>query len=217
MTKPTPIELAAQTEPTREADFTNPSTPETPTAVVPDPFAPENLRLSQSFNEMVGVKKILSTVPVKKPGKQDWVRVRPGPEYRENFPIIDLKDDREEYVVTAPLVPELQSEIINKTLYLSITRQGVIFFWPIRLPDPAGKDINWWRSGRDAADRATRKWVRVCSNMNLGAYDIFEAPATLSEPEWPELSYWDLVKIAFKDHLIADLDHPVIKRLRGLA
>ena len=53
--------------------------------------------------------------------------------------------------------------------------------------------------------------------MNLGAYDVFEAGEKLSEPEWPDLKYWDLIKIAFKDHLIADLNHPVIKRLRGLA
>ncbi len=47
-TKPTlqPIEPAAETN--------------SETAAAPDPFAPENLRLSQSFNEMVGVKKILT-------------------------------------------------------------------------------------------------------------------------------------------------------------
>lgn len=204
MTKPTlqPIEPAAETD---------------SATATPDPFAPENLRLSQSFNEMVGVKKILSTVPVRKPGAQDFVRVRAGPEYRENFPIIDLKDDREEFVVTAALVPELLTEVVNKTLYLAINKQGTVFFWPVRLPTPDGKDLDWWRSGREAADCATRTWVRVRANMNLGAYEIYEAAATLSEPEWPDLSYWDLIKIAFKDHLIGDLDHPVIKRLRGLA
>ena len=60
----------------QSADATPESTP------VPDPFRPENLRLSQSFNEMVGVKKILTTIPVRKPGAQDFVRVRPGPEWR---------------------------------------------------------------------------------------------------------------------------------------
>jgi hypothetical protein len=182
-----------------------------------DPFAPENLRLNQSFTELVGVKKILTTVPVRKPGAQDFVRVRPGADYRENFPVIDLKDDREEYIVTASLVPELLGEIVNKTLFLAINKQGTVFFWPVRLPSPDGKDLDWWRSAREAAERATRTWVRVKANMNLGAYDVYEAQATLSEPEWPELGYWDLVRLAFRDHLITDLDHAVIKRLRGLA
>ena len=206
MTKPTLQPIVAATDPEEET-----------TTTTPDPFSPENLRLSQSFNEMVGVKKILTTVPVRKPGAQDFVRVRLGAEYRENFPIIDLKDDREEFVVTTALVPELLSEIVNKTLYLSINKQGTVFFWPVRLPSPDGKDLDWWRSGREAAERATHTWVRVKANMNLGAYDVFEAASTLNEPEWPDLSYWELIKIAFKDHLITDLDHAVIKRLRGLA
>ena len=29
--------------------------------------------------------------------------------------------------------------------------------------------------------------------------------------------YWDLIKLAFKDHLIDRIDHPVDKRLRGQA
>jgi hypothetical protein len=62
-------------------------------APVPDPFDPANLRLSQSFTETVGVKKLLTTIPVRKPGPQEWVRVHPSSEFRENFPIIELKDE----------------------------------------------------------------------------------------------------------------------------
>ena len=182
-----------------------------------DPFDPANLRLSQSFTETVAVKKLLTTVPVRKPSPQDFVRVHPGPEYRDNFPIIELKDEREEYIVTASLVPELTGEFVTKTLFLATNRQGTQFFWPVRLPSPDGKDLDWWRSGREAAELAMQGWVRVKANMNLGAYDIFKAESVISEPEWPELGFWDLIKIAFRDHLIDSLDHPVIKRLRGLA
>ena len=84
-----------------------PEAPGTTSITQLDPFDPANLRLSQSFTETVGVKKLLTTVPVRKPSPQDFVRVHEGPEYRENFPIIELKDEREEYIVTAGLVPEL--------------------------------------------------------------------------------------------------------------
>jgi hypothetical protein len=53
--------------------------------------------------------------------------------------------------------------------------------------------------------------------MNLGAYDIYKAQSTMSDPEWPKEGFWDLIKIAFRDHLITTIDHPVIKRLRGQA
>jgi hypothetical protein len=35
------------------------------------------------------------------------------------------------------------------------------------------------------------------------------------DPEWPQLGFWELIKIAFRDHLVDRIDHPVIKRLRG--
>jgi hypothetical protein len=51
--------------------------------------------------------------------------------------------------------------------------------------------------------------------MNLGAYEIFRAESAMPEPEWPQLGFWELIKIAFRDHLIDRIDHPVIQRLRG--
>jgi hypothetical protein len=37
----------------------------------------------------------------------------------------------------------------------------------------------------------------------------------LPEPEWPELSFQEILKIGFGDYQINNLDHPVIQRLRG--
>jgi hypothetical protein len=202
------IEQAAKVEPA--AENTKPE--------IPDPFSPENLRLSEAYKDTIPIKKLLTTIPVCKPGPQDFVRVHPSPEYRENFPLLELKADREEYIVATKLVPQLFGEFANKTLFLAITKQGDPFFWPVRLPSPEGRDTGWARSAREAADRATRTWIRIRANMHLGAYDIFEAGdgVEFGEPEWPALSFWDLIKIAFKDHLIENVDHPVVKRLRGV-
>ena len=182
----------------------------------PDPFNLDNLRLSQSFVETACVKKLLTTVPVHKPNPQDFVRVHPSPDYRMSAPVIELKDDREEYIVAKDLVPELVGEFVSKTLFTAINRQGVAFLWPVRLPDPDGKDFEWWRSMREAATLATTQWTRVKANKHLGAYEMFVAESVMSEPVWPEASFQDLVKLAFRDRLIDSLDHPVIKRLRGL-
>ena len=53
--------------------------------------------------------------------------------------------------------------------------------------------------------------------MNIGAYDIFTAEGNLKEPEWPELSIDELLKIAFKNKIINRLDHQVLLQLRGEA
>jgi hypothetical protein len=51
----------------------------------------------------------------------------------------------------------------------------------------------------------------------LGAYEMFEARGVISEPAWPDASFQDLLRIAFRDRMIDRVDHPVIRRLRGLA
>ena len=51
--------------------------------------------------------------------------------------------------------------------------------------------------------------------MSLGAYEIFQAESAIPDPTWPELTFQEITRIAFKDRLIAGPDHPVIKRLRG--
>ena len=137
------------------------------------------------------------------------------PRLREHFHILELKDEREEYIVAQNMVSELADEIVTKTLFLAINRRGVVFFWPVRLPSPDGKDLDWWRSAREAAAMAVDNWVRVRANMSLGAYDIFKAESIEAEPKWPEFGIWDLIKIAFKNNLIDRPDHPTIDRLRG--
>jgi hypothetical protein len=78
------------------------------------------------------------------------VRVHPSAEFREDFPVIELKEEREEYIVTAGLVPALADELVTKTMYTAINRQGVVFFWPVRLqPTPRGPRTIPHRRKRD--------------------------------------------------------------------
>jgi hypothetical protein len=191
--------------------------PGTPTGSAPDPFDLASLRLKPSFIETAGVKKLVTTVPARKPNPQDFVRVHSSPDYRENFAMIDLKDDREDYLVRPEIRPDLEGEVVYKTIFTAINRQGVVFLWPIRLPAPDDRKSDWLRSAREAAEMAMGQWIRLKANMSLGAYEITMAEGVMAEPVWPELSYNELLRIAYRDRMIATLDHPVVKRLRGQA
>jgi hypothetical protein len=184
-------------------------------SVVPDPFDPSNLRLDQSFVETSGVKKLLTTVPVRKPSNQDFVRVHESEDYRVNAAIIELKDDREVYLVLPNIAAQLPGECAPVTIYTGINRQGVVFLWPVKLPAPDGRINEWHRSAAEAAERAMHSWLRVKADMALGAYALFEASATIPDPIWPTETFRDLLKIDFRDRLVDGLGHPVIKRLRG--
>jgi hypothetical protein len=182
-----------------------------------DPFSLENLRLTQDFVGTAGVKKLLTHVPVGKPNKQDFVRVHPSPDYRMELAVIEFKEDRETFLLPLPVAKQLPGEFTMVTLYTVINRQGVVRLWPVPLPTPDGKINEWHRSAAEAAELAMTRWVRVKANMSLGSNEIFEAASTIPDPAWPDLTFQELIRIAFRDHLGSSLDHPVIKRLRGLA
>ncbi len=182
-----------------------------------DPFDISRLRLSQDFVAAAGVKKILNTIPCRKPSKEWFVQTHPNEAYRIQTCVIELREDSETYLVDPSLWHELASEstFSPRGLITSINRQGVLFLWPIRLPGSDGRLDEWSRSAMEAATLAAGKWVRVQSNMSLGAYEVFEAAGQWAAPEWPDMPFQQLLKIAFKDRFIDGLGHPILKRLRG--
>jgi hypothetical protein len=182
-----------------------------------DFFNVENLRLSQNYQELIGVKKALLTIPVDKPGRQEFFRVHPDTDLCLETAIFELKEDRENYLVAPALWAELPGEIVPKILFTTINRQGVLRLWPIRLPGEDGPLDKWNKSALEAAEIAKTKWIRLASKISLGAYEVFEASGDLPEPEWPDVTFQEILKIAFKDHFINSMDHPVIGRLRGVS
>src|SRR5262245_16058478 len=114
----------------------------------PDPFDPASLRLTQDFAANLGVKKALVTVPVRKPDKTWFVRVHPDQTYSVETMVLELKEEREVYLVTRPLWGQLATEsaVSPRVIVTAINRQGVLFLWPVRLPGPDGRLDDWNRS-----------------------------------------------------------------------
>jgi hypothetical protein len=180
-----------------------------------DPFHPDNVRASQSFIDSAGVKKLLTTVPVHKPKRQDFIRVHPDADYRVDVAIIEVEEDRESYLVTPNAAVDLQNELQCKTLFTAMNRQGVVFLWPVIITTADARILEWHRSARETAETAMHKWVRVQANISLGAYEMWPAGGSIPDPEWPDVSFAELLRIAFRERFIDRLDHPVVKRLRG--
>ena len=179
------------------------------------PFDPSKLRLTQHFTEPAGVKKLVTTIPVRKPNKQDFIRVHPDANYCLETFVLEFKEDKETFLVTQELWSEIPGELTPKVLFLGINRQKVLFVWTIRLPGEDGRHDEWNASALEAAGMAQKGWIRVSANMSLGAYEIFQATGELPDPEWPEMDFTKILEIAFKGRFIADLDHPALRRLRG--
>ncbi len=188
----------------------------TSTAASFDPFDPAGLRLSQDFAAGAGVEKLLTRVPIRKPTKQEFVRVRSEPEYCLETAMIELKEDREFYLLTPQVAAALPGEWTLYRLYTAVSTRGVLFLWPCRLPDQE-RPNPWHETLLEAADLAKTEWVRVRADMDLGAYEIGKAVGDLPPPAWTGDSLGELLKIGFGKRLVQGIDHPLVDRLLGRA
>jgi hypothetical protein len=173
------------------------------------------LRLSQDVDEEVVGEKLLTTVPVRKPKRQEFVRVHP--DWHIDAALLEIDEDRESYLVIAALQKALTSEVQPVHLVTAINRSGTLFLWPVKRTKSGRKEMAWHTSAQRGARLAQRYWVKIESNMSLGAYEITQAKGHIPEPEWPtNITFKEVLNIAFDgDHIISDLQHPVLRKLRG--
>ena len=181
----------------------------------PNPFDPDSLRITGDVNT-VGAEKLLVRLPVRKPTKQEFFRVRVDAEYRLPCAILEIKEEREFYLVTPEALPVLSEDVRHVELRLCLNRQGAPFMWPVPMPGPDGRTNSWHESAREAANRAEKSWIRMIAVMAEGGYSIYIATGTIPDPQWPEKTFQELLQLAFKDgKLIDSEDHPVVQQLNG--
>lgn len=173
------------------------------------------LRMSQEFAAEIGVEKVITKISVGKPNKQWWVRVHKNPAFRFETALIEMKDKNEMYLVAPDLWTPLADEICRVVIFTGINRQNVIFFWVVKLPGADGKHNEWHQSALKAAMLAMDHWVRVTANQAAKGYDVVKSQAKLDDPKWPDVTFEEMFKIAFKDRYIDSMDHPVLRELRG--
>ncbi len=181
-----------------------------------NPFDPKRLRISQGLGDTAHVRRVVASCPVRKPDRQEFVRVHPAPEMSIEVALLEFKEERQHYLVDPALASSLPGgEAVNKVLCTTITRHGALLFWPIKLPDENGRLDPWNDAALIAAERAKTTWIRLASNMAKGGYDVWEAQAEFPDPAWPDVTLDKLLELAFRDRFIEDIDHPVLRRLRG--
>jgi hypothetical protein len=180
-----------------------------------DKYDPELHTLSSST---VNVVKEQLAIKIRKPRKDEFVRVHPDPEYTKDYILLELEDgmDRLRYLVLPQFRQFVPVGLAPIRLHVTVNRAGEFFLWPIRLPlDNSGGARDWSDTALQCAERAKELWVRVVADKRAGYYEVHVAQADLGNPEWPQKSFRDLAELAFKGNVVDRADHPVIERLTG--
>ena len=178
----------------------------------PEEFDLDAIRLSQNFGESSGIKKLLTTVPVRKPNRTQFFRTHP--DHRLDVMLLKYGETDDPYIVMPQLRAKVEHLAKPYRLVLTVDRGGTVFIWPLAIPDEE-RPLDWHSSAMEADAFARESWVRIQSNRSLGAYEICEAQGQLSEPTWPEENWPELVKVAFRRKIIDASDHVVLRKLRG--
>ena len=173
------------------------------------------LRLPANYGATLGVKKLLTNVPVGRPKKPQFFRTHESDDMTFPAMILENKEARESYVVIPEVAQEISELVRPVMLHAAIDRQNNVFLIPVPLPGEDGTRNPWHESLAQAVEYAKLKWIRITANMHVGGYDINEAQAELPEPEWPAHDIDALIQVAFRGKIINGLDHPVVQSLLG--
>ena len=181
-----------------------------------DPFNLESIRAAS--RDDIGVERVTLTIPVRRPGRAEFFRVHPDPEFSIDWFVLEREDDleREVYWITAEYRTALLDELKPVRIFSCVNKRGTVFLWPAKLPGSSSSGRRWSESALEIADQAKTLWVKMHGVRDLGAYEMFRALGDLGEPQWPDKKFSDLLKLAFKgDRLIDSLEHPVLRELSG--
>ena len=180
----------------------------------PNPYDPARFRLDQDYDD-VEVEPVIVSIPVRRPTKQEFIRVHPDDEFQMPAGLVEFEGDRQFYLVAPGLRDAVAAHCSPVRLYTAINRAGELFLWPAKLPRPGAPVLEWHQSAHRAAELAGSRWVQMRANMSRRAYDLLVASADLPDPGWPEISFEEVFQLAFEGRLIDSLDHPVVRQLEG--
>jgi hypothetical protein len=180
----------------------------------PPELDPKKFRLDQNFALDVQAKKIAVSVPVGRPNPKLWICIHPSVDWRAPVALIEDKANQRTYVVTPEIVPEVTGDLVRKLLVTYITTQGAMGLWPIKLPDEGGRLDAWNESARLIVNEYPGQWVRIISNQDNQCYEVQPSKIERPDPQW-QRDFGYVFSLAFKNRVISDISHPVLKSLRG--
>jgi hypothetical protein len=157
-------------------------------------------------------------VVVDRPSSDAYFRVNRDPKMRLEATIYRERDGKDRAIYFVP--PSMRDHLLLasriRTVLLVVTyswpmRQ--VGLWPVPI-DTTGRGNTWWTSAWVAYQVAENAWVQMVAGD--GRYEVFEAEGTLPDPDWPDKSLNELLKLGFRDRIINHDDVPIMRRLRGI-
>ena len=154
-------------------------------------------------------------LPVRSPGKLEFVRVKDDPAYRARVCILSDQRNETTYLVAPALKSAVEGDVSTAELVLACNQDGEIFLWLAKAPAFDGEHFGTTRMA--AISLGKTNWVRMRVRSDRKGYDIIRAAGSFPDPQWPDKTLDELCRESFADRFISTFNHPVLRRLRGEA
>ncbi|MGJ8723929.1 MAG: hypothetical protein ACSHYB_05175 [Roseibacillus sp.] len=172
--------------------------------------------LGRPLDEVIPSRKIMTSLPLRKPRRDEWVRLHR--EILARVYIYESKSDGSSYLVTPEVVEPLSDVVRYVQLTLAVNYVGSVFAWPVPVPTES-RPHRAHLTAFAGAEQATTKWIRI--SWGDGEYDVFQRSSTKAEPVWPEeiKTPSEMLRFIAKSggfEVIDSADHPVVQGHLGL-
>ncbi len=217
--------MPENTEPTIRA--VPPPTPE------PKPSAPamsskvselfknlDNIRAPSDFDEDLIPEELNPYLPIRMPKKDEYFRACHDKNYSETAMIYyDQTEDGVDIYLVLPAVWPLfytHDTGVRAILTLAVNRAGHNFILVNKYPIPGNKlSVEWFNHRRKYTADAKTTWLKVKANMGQGCYRVTPAEDQSPVPAFSEKPFGELLALAFGEHIIDTVNHPIARKIRG--
>lgn len=171
--------------------------------------------LGRPIDEIIALEKLLTSLSVRKPKRDEWVRVHPTVHARVYT--YEAREDNSFYIVLPEVVEPLIDVVRYVQLSLAANYSGSAFVWPVPVPTER-KPHRAHVTAFAAAEKAAREWIRI--SWGKDEYEVYRRSSAKIEPAWPDeiVSASEMLRFASKGggiEIIDSLDHPVVRALQG--
>jgi hypothetical protein len=171
--------------------------------------------LGRPIDEIIASEKLLTSLPVRKPKRDEWIRIHM--EISARVHIYEARDENTFYIVLPGVVEPLQDVVRYVQLSLAVNYSGGVFVWPVTVPTER-KPHRAHITAFAAVEKAAREWIRI--SWGKDEYDVYRRSSAKIEPAWPEeiTNASEMLRFAAKAggiEIIDSLDHPVVRAFQG--
>jgi hypothetical protein len=156
-----------------------------------------------------------SKLEVRKPPADHYVHVHPDPDFNGVFPLYadSLVKRYEPYLIAPELMdtlpPQVKVNVKWVRLAVAVTDTGLLFLWHV-----AQTGSEFHESGDSCILTTMTVWKKVIPEGS--GYRMEPPEVSLADPVFPGWRFEEYLTRAFKDRYIDNLNHEIIKRLRGI-